>query len=70
LAPTWAICAKLLHPEPAQRSIRNPSSLLEASVQASEIALEEVAVAVKLVGGFGLLVLAPPPPPPLPPPLP
>src|SRR3990172_4182478 len=58
---------KLLHPEPAHRSIRNPSSLLEASVQASNIALED-AVALRPVGGFGLLIAPPPPPPP--PPLP
>src|SRR5215471_1104518 len=56
---------KFEQPEPAHRSISNPVSLFELSVQARLIWLVETAVAARFVGAFGFD--APPPPPPVPP---
>jgi hypothetical protein len=44
---------KLVHVDPLQRSIRNPVSLSELSVQVRLIWLLEMAVAVRLVGAAG-----------------
>ena len=52
-APTLAICAKLLHPAPEQRSIWKPYSLSELSFQKRLIWLLEAAVADRLLGATG-----------------
>ena len=53
LGPTTAISAKLVQPAVMQRSIRNPSSLLELSVQLRGTWVCELGVAVKSVGAAG-----------------
>src|SRR5262245_55442043 len=58
LASTRIISAKFVHPAPAHRSIANPVSLSELSVQLRLIWLNDVAVAIRVEGALGL---APPP---------
>ncbi len=48
-----AISVKMEHPEPLQRSILNPSSLLELSAQERFIWLEETADALRPPGAGG-----------------
>ena len=52
-AATAAISAKLVQPAPVQRSIRNPSSLLESSVQLKFTWVCELGVAVRPLGAAG-----------------
>ena len=62
-ALTLEISEKFEQPAPAHRSIAKPVSLSELSFQPILIWLEEIAVAVRLAGAFGLAPLPPPAPP-------
>lgn len=53
LAPTCAICAKFVQLLFRQRSILNPSSLVELSVHDRLICVADTAMPFKLVGAFG-----------------
>jgi len=59
---TLEISVKFEQPAPAHRSTANPISLSELSFQPILIWLEEIAVAVRLTGAFGLAPLTPPAP--------
>src|SRR5439155_25746509 len=62
---TVAISTNAVHPDPAQRSIRNPSSVVALSVQVRLIWLVETAAAASAVGaagGAGAGPVAKPPP--------
>ena len=52
-APAVAICAKLTHPSPVHRSMRNSDSLLELSVHVRSTRDWVTAVAPRLVGAAG-----------------
>src|SRR5207245_11687512 len=58
-APTVAISPNVVHPAPAHRSIRKPSSLPLLSCHARLICVAETAVAVRPLGaGSGVAALA------------